>query len=163
MTDLPPASGTVRLRPRIVPRRALRVLGALLFASACCLGMIVIRRAYAHRWEQLFLIWNLALAWVPLPFSIAAYHMHTSRTRRGLLFLICAVTWFVFFPNAPYITTDFIHLRLEVTVLVLDRPHHHRILCLGRAVPGLLLALSHVRRWSPIVSGAWPAGGSCCC
>ena len=57
------------------------------------------------------------LAWVPLPFSIAAYHMHASRTRRGLLFLVCALTWFVFFPNAPYITTDFIHLRLQSQVL----------------------------------------------
>lgn len=118
MTDLPPAPEKVRLQPRIVLRRALRVLGALLFASACCLGMIFVRRVYAHRWEQLFLVWNLVLAWVPLPFSFAAYHMHASRTRRGLLFLICALTWFVFFPNAPYITTDFIHLRTEVTVLL---------------------------------------------
>ena len=118
MTDLPPVSETVCLRPRIVPRRALRVLGALLFASACCLGMIVVRRVYAHQWDQLFLIWNLVLAWVPLPFSVAAYHMHTSRTRRGLLFLVCASTWFVFFPNAPYITTDFVHLRSEVPLFL---------------------------------------------
>ena len=118
MTDLPPASETVRFRSRIIPRRALRVLGALVFASGCCLGMIVIRRVYAHYWDHRFLIWNLVLAWVPLPFSFAAYHMHASRTRRGLLFLICALTWFVFFPNAPYITTDFIHLRSEIMVLM---------------------------------------------
>ena len=117
MTDLPPVPKEVRSRPRIVPRRALRVLGALLFASACCLGMIVIRRAYAHYWDHLFLIWNLVLAWVPLPFSVAAYHMHASRTRRNLHFLVCTLTWFVFFPNAPYITTDFIHLRSEISVL----------------------------------------------
>ena len=113
LTNLPPDAQEVRPRPRIVARRALRVLGALLFASACCLAMVLIRRAYAHYWDQTFLVWNLVLAWVPLPFSIAAYHMQTTRTRRGLLFLVCALTWFVFFPNAPYITTDFVHLHQE--------------------------------------------------
>ncbi len=80
--------------------------------------MIVVRRHYAGRWEHLFLLWNLLLAWIPLPFSVAAYRMHTSRTRRYLLFTICALTWFFFFPNAPYITTDFVHLRREDQILM---------------------------------------------
>ncbi len=79
--------------------------------------MIVIRRGYIGRWTNLFLIWNLVLAWIPLPFSAAAYRMHAGGRRRTLLFSVCALTWFVFFPNAPYITTDLVHLRVKDEVL----------------------------------------------
>ncbi len=107
-----------RFHPRLIPRRALHIFAALLFASACCAVMIVVRRHYAGEWTRSFLLWNLVLAWVPLPLAYAAYRMHTSRTRRNLLFSICALSWFFFFPNAPYITTDFIHLRQEMQPLV---------------------------------------------
>lgn len=80
--------------------------------------MIVIRRGHLGRWGYLFLVWNLVLAWIPLPFSVLAYRMHAGRTRRYALFSVCALTWFVFFPNAPYITTDLVHLRMEDEALM---------------------------------------------
>lgn len=51
-----------------------------------------------------FLFWNLFLAWVPWLLSSAL-----PRTR--WLFWPLATLWLAFFPNAPYLLTDLIHLR----------------------------------------------------
>src|SRR5215213_4271993 len=50
----------------------------------------------------------LILAWVPLVFAIAAYSR--ARRRVDLLVAVLLVPWLLFFPNAPYLLTDFIHL-----------------------------------------------------
>ena len=95
------------------------MIGSLLFASAVCVGMVYARRFSAGRGSVSFMVWNLVLAWIPLLLAFAAYSMHRSRTRRNLLFVVCAVTWFFFFPNAPYIVTDFIHLDFGSTAALL--------------------------------------------
>lgn len=114
--DLPPAAPLPR---RVLPPRAATVLGSLLFASLVCLGMIFGRRFFAGRGSDSFMAWNLVLAWIPLLFAFAAYGVHLSRTRRNLLFAVCALTWFFFFPNAPYIITDFVHLDFGSTPALL--------------------------------------------
>jgi len=56
-----------------------------------------------------FLVWNLFLAWVPLVLALAAY---ASASRRATAATVAfGVLWLLFFPNAPYLLTDFIHLR----------------------------------------------------
>ncbi len=106
-----PASSTAVPGIRhIRPRRGATVIGSLLFATVVCLAMIHARRYYVGRGSVAFLSWNLVLAWIPLLFAFATYSVHFSRTRRNLLFTVCALTWFIFFPNAPYIVTDFVHL-----------------------------------------------------
>ena len=115
--DLPPP---VALRARrIRPRRAATVLGSLLLATAVCLGMVCARRFFVGRGSVSFMVWNLVLAWIPMLFAFGAYSVHLSRTRRNLLFGVCAFTWFVFFPNAPYIITDFVHLDFGTTPALL--------------------------------------------
>lgn len=57
-----------------------------------------------------FLTWNLFLAWVPLFFAIVVeygWRRHWTRPR----LLLAMLAWLVFFPNAPYLVTDLIHLR----------------------------------------------------
>ena len=57
-----------------------------------------------------FLIWNLTLAGIPLAI---AYLMNAwlKEYRRILLFYAMGALWLAFYPNAPYIITDFIHLK----------------------------------------------------
>ena len=56
------------------------------------------------------LVWNLFLAWVPYGFSMLAFGLF-SISPRGWLFLSpIGILWLLFFPNAPYILTDFFHL-----------------------------------------------------
>jgi uncharacterized membrane protein len=91
--------------------RASMVFISLLFASAICLALVGVRFAYCGRLTYSFLIWNLILAWIPLVFSLAAYGLHLRRSRARLPFAACASVWFIFFPNAPYIVTDLVHLK----------------------------------------------------
>jgi uncharacterized membrane protein len=88
-------------------RRALAIVG-LFAASVLCIGLLELRIRETGDGYYRFLVWNLFLAWVPLALAAVAY----SRSRRGVDPLTAAVlvAWLLFFPNAPYLLTDFIHL-----------------------------------------------------
>ena len=86
------------------------VLVSLAFASGVCVLMAGVRGIYVGQWQDTYITWNLLLAWIPSIFAFLVYRFYLYRTRRYVVFALCALTWFVFFPNAPYIITDFIHL-----------------------------------------------------
>jgi uncharacterized membrane protein len=94
---------------------------ALLAASAWCVLLVVVRKYEFGVAQYRYLLWNLALAWIPLVIAlllVAAY-----RLRRSPLELVAlGGAWLLFLPNAPYILTDFIHLgpdhRMYDTLLV---------------------------------------------
>jgi uncharacterized membrane protein len=52
-----------------------------------------------------FLIWNLALAWIPLLCAFAILISQKSWWR-----ILCLTFWFAFLPNSFYLLTDFVHL-----------------------------------------------------
>ena len=56
-----------------------------------------------------FLVWNLFLAWLPFLFALALYDGYRRHASPVLLAALGAA-WLLFFPNAPYIVTDFVHL-----------------------------------------------------
>ncbi len=63
----------------------------------------------------LFLVWNLFLAWIPYWISISigpAYKHYGSK----IIIACLLVTWLLFFPNAPYILTDLLHLRSRAPI-----------------------------------------------
>ncbi len=93
-------------------RFAVAILVLLAAASFVCVAMMGMRMWYTHTRHYDFLLWNLVLAWVPLAFAGLAYTV-AMRRRRGAsypLIAASAVAWLIFFPNAPYILTDFLHL-----------------------------------------------------
>lgn len=57
-----------------------------------------------------FLVWNLFLAWIPFLVSYFTYTLTFSRRFLLVVTPLSALVWLVFFPNAPYILTDFQHL-----------------------------------------------------
>lgn len=57
-----------------------------------------------------FLVWNLFLAWIPLGFAYTAWLMAWNKRLLVLAVTVTAFLWLIFFPNAPYILTDFQHL-----------------------------------------------------
>ncbi len=91
----------------MVGRRALTIV-AFAAASVLCLATLELRVERTGDTYYRFLAWNLFLAWVPFAISIVAF----ARARRRLDPLVAAllVLWLLFFPNAPYLLTDFIHL-----------------------------------------------------
>jgi uncharacterized membrane protein len=89
-------------------------LPILAFLTLLCVGLLLGRRGHGGWRRYDFLLWNLFLAWTPYLFSLAADLLSRVRPRaRGQATLpaALAVLWLAFLPNAPYILTDFIHLR----------------------------------------------------
>jgi uncharacterized membrane protein len=91
-----------------MPGRRTLAIAALLAASALCVATVEIRTHETGDAYYRFLIWNLILAWVPLVLAMAAYGR--ARRRVDLTVAVLLVPWLLFFPNAPYLLTDFIHL-----------------------------------------------------
>ena len=91
-----------------MPGRRTLAIVTLLASSALCVATVQIRTHETGDPYYRFLVWNLILAWVPLVFAIAAYAR--ARRRVDLLVAVLLVPWLLFFPNAPYLLTDFIHL-----------------------------------------------------
>lgn len=79
-------------------------------ASFVCVVLVVARIAYSDRVQYGNLVWNLFLAWIPFVLAYLAYMLSW---RRPMIYLVTpafALLWLIFFPNAPYILTDFQHL-----------------------------------------------------
>lgn len=77
--------------------------------SLLCILLLVFRFYISENFNYRFLIWNLILAWIPLFFSHKIKYENNQKNKWYMLIL--CVSWLVFFPNAPYIITDLIHLK----------------------------------------------------
>ena len=77
--------------------------------------LLMIRMKLTHSFFYLFLVWNLFLA--VIPFTITTYLLSNPKLNKfGLL--VWFSVWLLFLPNAPYIVTDLIHLRLSTTYVI---------------------------------------------
>jgi uncharacterized membrane protein len=82
----------------------------MIFSSLLCIGLLAGRFYYSRKWTFYFLLWNLTLAWIPYISSILAFTLYQDNPRRWFRILLVALVSIIFFPNAPYIVTDFLHL-----------------------------------------------------
>ena len=105
----------------------------LLLISFFTLALVIVRRIYSGQPIYFFLLWNLFLAWLPVAFAWLAHRMR----RRPVPALIAAFMWLLFFPNAPYLLTDLVHLRAIPPVPL----WYDLILLFTFAVLGLFLGL----------------------
>jgi uncharacterized membrane protein len=97
---------------RLISRhRATLALLALLLASLICCALLVARRIAAGEMKFSFLPGNLLLAWIPLIFALIVYELRARRSQRWGVLATCALIWFLFYPNAPYLITDLVHIK----------------------------------------------------
>jgi uncharacterized membrane protein len=92
-----------------VGRRFALIVLSLLAASVLSIGTLAAQIHETHDRGYTFLVWNLFLAWVPLIAASLAFAL--ARRGVGILVVVLVVVWLLFFPNAPYMLTDFIHLH----------------------------------------------------
>ncbi len=95
-------------------RRQMALVGALALATLVCMAQLAVRALYARQAVHFYLVWNLFLAWLPMLSALIAYNVPLLPQRRWLYWLLlapCVIFWLLFFPNAPYILTDIMHLR----------------------------------------------------
>jgi uncharacterized membrane protein len=93
--------------------KLLKLTFALLFASIGCSIFYFVRLKITKSIFLRFLLWNLYLAWVPYILSVMmvlfAKHIKNIKLMK-ILMIFFGIFWLLFYPNAPYIFSDFIHL-----------------------------------------------------
>lgn len=96
-----------------------------------------------------FLVFNLFLAWIPFVAAVVAYAARKNRITFILLMPVCVIVWLIFFPNAPYLLTDFQHLAFTTG----DAPlWFDVILLIWFAWTGLLLGITSLYLMQEIVA-----------
>lgn len=130
-------------------RNARLALLAMAFASAICVGMFGARLWIFGQAKHEALIGNLLLAWIPLLFALPVY-AHGRKPRHWVTLGFCTLVWFLFYPNAPYLVTDLVHLKTRPPVprwydLILIMSFAWTGLSLGYF--SLYLMQEVVRRW----------------
>jgi uncharacterized membrane protein len=137
----------------VVPRTSHGGL-ALLLGSALLVGLYGARVFHSGSITFGFLLWNLTLALVPWLLArgaLVADGRGWVRTAWAL-----GVLWLLFLPNAPYLVTDFVHLRPRANV-----PVWYDVALLGTAaLTGLVaggLSLRTMHTWVERRYGSWAA------
>jgi len=120
----------------------------IVLSSALAVAIYVGRVAYSGSWiVYINLIWNLFLAWIPYSFSMLAAVLHLLFPRQWWLLIIPSGIWLLFFPNAPYIVTDFFHLLPRPNV-----PMWYDILMLTTfSWTGIFLAIASLRTMQGLI------------
>jgi uncharacterized membrane protein len=96
--------------PTPIYRRVLLVW-MLALTTAASLGLQFIRQEWTQEGRFWAIAWDLFLAWVPLGAAVALEWHHRKNPRRNWVLLgALAIIWLLFFPNAPYLVTEFVHL-----------------------------------------------------
>lgn len=83
----------------------------LVLSTLLAFGILAGRIFIARTWNHTNLVWNLFLAWIPYVCSLAAYAIYQLNSKHWPLLVPITAVWLLFFPNAPYIITDFLHLQ----------------------------------------------------
>lgn len=140
--------------PPFRDRRQYQLFWLLVLATGLNALLLLLRLWYVHlkthpgepySWPEVqgifglafgFLGWNLLLAWVPYLAALRFGRAHRFGASRGVLLLWFAL-WLAFLPNAPYIVTDFIHLRYRPPVPV----WYDMVMLFAFASTGLMLGL----------------------
>lgn len=124
--------------------------------AASCLAVAVFvigPLLLGQRPTQRFLVWNLALAWIPY---VAALGLDVlDRARRPLAAVAVATMWLLFLPNAPYLVSDLTHLHRASATPWLELARF-----VAFAWAGCLLAVASLRIVHRVVAGhgGWLAG-----
>jgi uncharacterized membrane protein len=134
----------------LYPNRKRFAVGGLLIMAS--LISVVLERVHSRldgSNDYVFLLINLGLAWIPFIAAVVAYLTSRNRATFFLIMPFCTLFWLIFFPNAPYLLTDFQHL-------VYYSPNvpvwFDVILLLWFAWTGLLLGISSLYLMQAIVA-----------
>ena len=110
-------------------------------AVVWCLSLFGARVRISGTLQYLYLPYNISLALIPLVLGAIATHI----SRRALAVAVLAV-WLLFFPNAPYLLTDLIHLRPRT-----DAPFWfdwaYLVSCAGTGLLIALVSLHQIYAW----------------
>jgi len=79
----------------------------LLLLSLFSISLSIGRVIGTHNEFYLFLYWNLFLAFIPW---VVASFIYSRKSKNVFSLVLLILVWLLFFPNAPYLMTDLLHL-----------------------------------------------------
>ena len=119
----------------------------IILSTIFAIGLFSLRVFQSYTFAYSNLIWNLFLAWLPLIFSIWTITLYKSNPEKRWVLFFPGFLWLLFFPNAPYIITDFLHLKQRPGI-----PIWYDILMLATfAWTGFFLAIASLRTMQMLV------------
>ncbi len=123
-----------------------RVIVSLALASSIAIALLIARFILSGHLHHGYLAGNLVLAWIPLLLAEFAGR----KSLRWTTLLATGALWLLFFPNAPYIVTDLVHLRARPPI-----PLWFDIVVLQMFIwIGLCLAFASLQRMQRVVARA---------
>jgi uncharacterized membrane protein len=84
---------------------------ALTLSSVLAYALLTFRIARLDNPSYAWFAWNLFLAWVPYGASLLVARLALGNDARPWRALPLVGVWLAFLPNAPYLITDFMHIR----------------------------------------------------
>ena len=128
-------------------RSLLTSLLSACLVSTLALALLFIRYMRLSSPQYFFLTWNLFLAGLPLVFAILAY----LNRHGGIRFALALALWLLFFPNAPYLITDLMHIQHSaVAIMWFDT-----LMIFAFVLAGILLGFLSLALMQRIVEGKW--------
>lgn len=91
---------------------------ALFWISVISIAAFFVRNMVIGDSNYNFLLWNLFLGLVPLLFAICVKNFE-AKLGAPLFWLGCGL-WLLFYPNAPYMISDFIHVNQQESYVLYD-------------------------------------------
>jgi len=101
-------------------RDRLALAAVLVLSSAAGLALLAFRVYYSGTAGYIFMPWNLFLAWVPLAFALPLFVLARRGRSHAATLWTLGLLWLLFFPNAPYLLSEFVHLQWGAS----QRPLH---------------------------------------
>ena len=118
-----------------------QLLYPILLSTLLAVSLYAARVFFSRAFDYDNLVWNLYLAWLPYVFALTAGLLNFMLPRSWWLLIVPGILWLAFFPNAPYILTDFLHLEDRPSI-----PLWYDILLLASfAWTGCFLAVASLR------------------
>ncbi|MCP4442456.1 MAG: DUF1361 domain-containing protein [Aureispira sp.] len=115
------------------------------------IGLSFFRMGLTSSKTFFFLNWNLFLAFLPFALSVLMFANKERLYQQRLVLLALGCLWLLFFPNAPYIATDLLHLRQRPMI-----PYWYDVLLLlSFAWNGLLLGFLSLIYIQKMVTEQW--------
>ncbi|WP_257451537.1 DUF1361 domain-containing protein [Archangium lipolyticum] len=139
------------LRSRVLSLLRLHGFLPVLLSGTVAVVMLQARLEWSGRMSFIFLVWNLFLAFVPYGLALLAGLLHARGLARWWNLLPLGVAWLLSFPNAPYLVTDFIHLKPRPGVpLWFDAA-----MLASFAASGWLMGLLSLEVWKRLLEERW--------
>lgn len=129
-------------------KNQLHLLGLI---SSVSIMMIIGRVVAVENLGGVFLLWNLFLAWIPLGLAYLVENMWRQRFMERWGVIVGVGIWLLFFPNAPYLITDLIHLKAAPDYLI----WYDALMNFSFALAGLLTGLYSLLKVHRLIEQIW--------